>query len=461
MFLGSLTNATLFIGFPVVLLLCFLGCSSARWLHNRRGEPRRSSPRGCSWPLDPAQVYLFLFVLLIEFTFVVVCLPALWWSCDSSVFYGVLGTHAGVASLAFSFWLHLSLKDPRAQASERSLGPTQYCEYCREFYSGIQRKHCHICGKCVLGYDHHCTFLNTCITPQNYLSFLGVSSTFFLVLFGQAVLGMYLLVSYADEAGHKFVRPYEGVVGQILWCVVLACTELSSALGTIVLGSLLGFHTYLNHTGQTTYQYLGCLYEEQKAAERLIKAGMSSMLSPALSSPEGGVASQNGILSRSGSPSQGFQAQPGLDSRGSLGSWAGWNGLALGAPALSCSPVGSPRGSDVGSDICQHITEPRMLTNSGTWERAIMFVSGMHPADARVEHESFPRVNSANDLAALLAASHPLDPARQNAERRTWPNLHEVVVKPTTEVTTDRENDGTSITNYVNLIHHLKRGEEE
>lgn len=31
--------------------------------------------------------------------------------------------------------------------------------------------HCHTCGVCVRGFDHHCIWLGTCIGERNYLAF--------------------------------------------------------------------------------------------------------------------------------------------------------------------------------------------------------------------------------------------------------------------------------------------------
>ena len=59
---------------------------------------------------------------------------------------------------------------------------TYYCPYCRVQVHKTSR-HCRICDKCVLDFDHHCKWLNNCIGKRNHAVFVvTVSSLFFLVL---------------------------------------------------------------------------------------------------------------------------------------------------------------------------------------------------------------------------------------------------------------------------------------
>ena len=73
---------------------------------------------------------------------------------------------------------------------------------------GNRRKHCGFCNKCVLGYDHHCWFLNTCIGANNYKAFLSLVAI--QVLHSGFALGIGVLatISIIDE---------ENLAGVIEW----------------------------------------------------------------------------------------------------------------------------------------------------------------------------------------------------------------------------------------------------
>ena len=80
---------------------------------------------------------------------------------------------------SYSQTLCLSSPHPSTPA----LTEMKYCSTCN-IIRPPRSMHCQICNACILGLDHHCTFLGTCIGRGNYFSFflfcnLSTAYTFF------------------------------------------------------------------------------------------------------------------------------------------------------------------------------------------------------------------------------------------------------------------------------------------
>lgn len=63
----------------------------------------------------------------------------------------------------FYIYLDFAIKE------ERNLD--YFCFFCRSIWSSTG-VHCMTCGKCVEGFDHHCSFINNCIGYKNHHWFL-------------------------------------------------------------------------------------------------------------------------------------------------------------------------------------------------------------------------------------------------------------------------------------------------
>ena len=61
----------------------------------------------------------------------------------------------------------------------------KFCETCN-IYRPLRTSHCHDCNNCVLGFDHHCLWLGTCIGKRNY-------TIFFHFVFITMVYSLYIL----------------------------------------------------------------------------------------------------------------------------------------------------------------------------------------------------------------------------------------------------------------------------
>ncbi|KAF7003022.1 hypothetical protein CFC21_018408 [Triticum aestivum] len=113
------------------------------------------------------------------------------------------------------------------------------CSYCH-LVQPPRTKHCHDCDKCVLQFDHHCTWLGTCIGVRNHCRFWWY-------IFGQASLvvwtvALYIQFLHVDMNG-SWLKGLTGLTLLLPLIVIL-----------IVLLILLMLHTYLALTNQTTYE---------------------------------------------------------------------------------------------------------------------------------------------------------------------------------------------------------------
>eukprot|EP00924_Labyrinthula_sp_SR-Ha-C_P016001 maker-scaffold_4-snap-gene-16.2-mRNA-1 protein AED:0.02 eAED:0.02 QI:179/0.66/0.75/1/0.66/0.5/4/631/224 len=67
-----------------------------------------------------------------------------------------------------------------------------YCYICK-MNVHPESKHCRDCNKCVLGFDHHCHWLNNCIGKHNYTSFCFTLLFGSLHQLGHIILGAYYI----------------------------------------------------------------------------------------------------------------------------------------------------------------------------------------------------------------------------------------------------------------------------
>ncbi len=111
--------------------------------------------------------------------------------------------------------------------------------------------YCSKCRKAVIGFDHHCQWLSTCISLRNYMQFYLLCVVGAFLYFLQTAIGL-LATAYWENESARRSSFNTSPKGRTLWI-------LSSSFDFIVgvcFSSMVAFHTYLIHEGMGTYDYV-------------------------------------------------------------------------------------------------------------------------------------------------------------------------------------------------------------
>jgi len=189
---------------------------------------------GCSCPIDESQL-----VLCAVFVF------------EAVVFYGPVASpcleifntrpvtliYWACVALLLSLFTYLETMDPAAKRNPDPLPIACYCDECGEWFQGRHRKHCYNCNKCVLGFDHHCHYINQCIGKENYRPWLLFIMVAFITATWQALLSGYaiFLAFVPDSKCQGNVHHY---IGFKLFLAFSCFSVLTLVLGAFALGTL-------------------------------------------------------------------------------------------------------------------------------------------------------------------------------------------------------------------------------
>jgi hypothetical protein len=130
-------------------------------------------------------------------------------------------------------------------------------------------RHCKECQKCVLGFDHHCKWVNNCIGAKNYRQFMALLTAICAMLAVQLAAGVQLLVQYftvADSISAQLQAAYPIPISRAGYIAALCSYLAVVVLALYGLGDLWLLHLVLIARGLTTYDYIMANHDAAVAA---------------------------------------------------------------------------------------------------------------------------------------------------------------------------------------------------
>lgn len=260
-----------------VLVLCSFGASLlfAAWARKREARLRQvgaTRHTGCSSAWGSHQILGHSIVGLLVLMFYGVLLPPDLGSVDQ-----LLATliHAVIALCAIVCGALVECSDPgqlgRGEANtaapvgdEDTVIPYKYCFSCKRYFTRGLRYHCRSCNKCVVGFDHHCEWLNACIGEHNYWTFFSSMALFWSLMVWQEVIGILVLLDLepcmVDQCKPSVEHRFAIASGYFIWSELYLAFIIVHNVFTLLLlaplSFLMLFHLRLCYKGLTTYQWL-------------------------------------------------------------------------------------------------------------------------------------------------------------------------------------------------------------
>ncbi|KAL2086769.1 hypothetical protein ACEWY4_017828 [Coilia grayii] len=252
------------------------------------------------WTLPPTKKQLavwmhYVYFAVVTFGIYIPLLPSPWNLVSYSVVGGVFYLHlvAYVATVSVDA-AHPNVRAnnynsplPNIHRSQREfIFKDEFCTVC-EAEVGPKAKHCWACNKCVMDFDHHCMWLNTCIGRRNYWFFFVMVSSGVILLLLVVVIVLFVFIEHyinpamlrtapqlqnVKSSAWFIFLPLAAVEVNTVWLLVLAGFTVLLGLNSLVrMTLLLSFHINLLRKNISTYDYILREREAERDAEAALK----------------------------------------------------------------------------------------------------------------------------------------------------------------------------------------------
>ena len=140
---------------------------------------------------------------------------------------------------------NMSLSNSPLIISKSDLVINDNCDICNISNLPLRSHHCKKCGLCILKYDHHCTFIDSCIGEDNHLILI----VFLFFQTNAIVLALYGLLKTIHLFFVKYPNSlYSDIPPSIYFIIIILLLYFGYCF------FLLFFHIYLVSTNQTSYE---------------------------------------------------------------------------------------------------------------------------------------------------------------------------------------------------------------
>jgi len=226
-----------------------------------KGQPRSAHGGECPWTIS--QVLMTTLVLLDLGLFSAFLGPSIGlydFSNDDHGLQVLSVLRFIILAIGVVCFIRFSSIDPgtNPQSGRNGLPAFCRCRYCDEWYSGELRKHCFDCNKCVVGFDHHCQYLNQCVGASNYVPWLGLIGALCCTMWIEVGINCY---SLNDFQKHSITRMSVDLGDDLYMTISIACLMLELLLGLFSV-DLFSFHLRMvsmnsRETPMTTLIWVG------------------------------------------------------------------------------------------------------------------------------------------------------------------------------------------------------------